>query len=897
MTIRNLDRLFNPRAVAVIGASARPGAVGHVVLANMRAAGFAGTLMPVNQRESEIDGLRTWPDIASLPENPDLAIIATPPDTVPGLIGQLAERGCAGAVVITAGFGEGGSEAGAQRRQAMLDVARPALLRIIGPNCLGMLAPSAGVNASFSHVAAKSGPIACFTQSGAVAAALLDWATARGLGFRYLVSLGDTADVDFGDLLDFVASDPETKAILLYVESIGSARKFMSAARAAARIKPVIVVKSGRHPGAAAAAASHTGALAGSDAVYDAAFRRAGLLRVTGLEQLFTAAETLSRTSRIKGTGLTILTNGGGFGVLAADALLDLRGTLAPLSPDTLAALDAVLPPTWSHANPVDIIGDASGDRYDKAASALLADPQTDAILALFCPTGVTSAPDAADGLIRAWKRRRPGSSPALLACWFGARDAEAARTALTAASIPTFDNIATAIDGYAQLAEFARNQQQLRHVPNPREGAGTAPDRATAGAVFAAARAAGQAWLDPIEVKTVLNAYNIPTVRSRVVTTPDAAGQAAAAFGGPVALKIRSPQIVHKTEVGGVILDLIGAASVRAAAEAMAERVARERPDATVDGFLVEEMIQRPDSFELIVGISVDATFGPVVMFGQGGVAVEVVADTALALPPLDPELARALVERTRIARLLHGFRGRPPVDLDAVCQLLINVAQLAMDHREIVELDINPFLANASGVIALDARIRIGDPAAAVPMAILPYPHALETDIPLRDGTHVRLRPIRPDDADPLVRMHHRLAPEDIRARFHGMMRDLEPALLARLTQIDYDREMAVIAFADGDDDPLGVVRINADPDNASAEFAIVVRSDWHGRGLGTAMMNAIIAHARQRGIGELVGSVLQDNRPMLTMMRELGFDATHAGMNEMTVRLDLTGEHRSP
>jgi len=897
MSIRNLDRLFHPRAVAVIGASARPGAVGHVVLANMRAAGFAGSLMPVNPHESDIDGLRVWPDIAALPENPDLAIIATPPDTVPGLIGQLAARGCAGAVVITAGFGEGGSAAGAQRRQAMLDAAHPALLRIIGPNCLGMVAPSAGVNASFSHVHAKSGPIACFTQSGAVAAALLDWATARDLGFRYLVSLGDTADVDFGDMLDFVASDPETKAILLYIESIASARKFMSAARAAARNKPVIVVKAGRHPAAAAAAASHTGALAGSDAVYDAAFRRAGLLRVTGLEQLFTAAETLSRTSRIKGTGLTILTNGGGFGVLTADALLDLRGTLAPLSPDTKATLDAVLPPTWSRANPIDIIGDANGDRYFKAASALLADPEADAILALFCPTGVTSSQDAADGLIRAWTQRRPGSSPALLACWFGAREAETARAALTGASIPNFDSIATAIDGYTQLTEFARNQAQLRHVPSRRDGDGHTPDRNAASAVFAAARAAGREWLDPLGVKTVLNAYKIPTVRSRLVTTPEAAGEAAAAFGGPVALKIRSPHIVHKTEIGGVILDLVGAASVRSAAEAMAARVARERPAAMLEGFLVEEMIQRPDSFELIVGISIDPTFGPVVMFGQGGVAVEVVADTALALPPLDPDLAHALVERTRIARLLHGFRGRPPVDLDIVCRLLVNVAQLAMDHREIIELDINPFLANASGVIALDARIRIGDPAAAVPPAILPYPHEMETDVELRDGTRVRLRPIRPDDADGLVRMHQRLAPEDIRARFHGMMRELEPALLARLTQIDYDREMALIAFAAGDETPLGVVRLNADPDNISAEFAIVVRSDWHGRGLGTSMMGALIAYARHRRIGCLIGSVLRDNRPMLTLMRELGFEAAHAEVNEMTVRLDLSTQPSSP
>jgi len=891
MTTRNLARLFAPRAVAVIGASARPHAVGHVALMNMRAAGFTGRLMPVNPRETVIEGMPVWPDIASLPETPDFAVIATPPDTVPGLIKQLADRGCAGAAVITAGFGEGGSEAGARRRRAMLDAARPALLRIIGPNCLGMIAPAAGVNASFSRAPAKPGPIACFTQSGAVAAALLDWAAARDIGFRYLVSLGDTADVDFGDLLDFVAADTETKAVLLYVESITAARKFMSAARGAARNKPVIVVKAGRHPAAAAAAASHTGAMAGSDAVYDAAFRRAGVLRAAGLEQLFAAAETLSRTGPVKGEALAILTNGGGFGVLAADALLDRDGIMATLSPDTIAALDRVLPPSWPRANPVDIIGDADGYRYAAALAGLLSDPGIDLVLALNCPTGVTSAPETAEGLIRGWTTRRPGVSPALLACWLGAgEDAVAARGSLARAGIPVFDSIAGAIDGYTQLADFSRGQRQLLRVPSGDDDEDAAPDRALTGAVFEAARAAGREWLDPLAARQVLGAYGIPTARSRAAASPEEAAAAAAGLGGPVALKIRSSAIVHKSDVGGVALNLTGANEVRAAAEAMAARIAAARPDAVLEGFTVEDMIHRAGAFELIAGISVDPVFGPVVLFGQGGVAVEVTGDTALALPPLDRELARALIERTRIARPMHGFRGRPPVDLDAVCRLLVNVARLALDHREIVELDINPFLADAAGVIALDARIRIGDPDRAVPAAIMPYPRELETVHRLRDGAAVRLRPIRPGDAPSLARMHGRLAVADIRARYHGMMRELSPALLVRLTQIDYDREMALIARTDGDEIPLGVVRLHADPDNTEAEFAILVRSDWHGRGLGTLMMHAIIDHARNRGIGTVTGSVLRDNSAMLTLMHEFGFAIGQAQGDEVTVRLPI-------
>jgi acetyltransferase len=890
MSIRNLDRMFAPRSVAVIGASNRPRAVGGLALANMLAAGFKGTLMPVNPRESEIGGLRAWPDVASLPVAPDMAVIATPPDTVPGLIADLAKRGCAGAVVITAGFGEGGHEEGARRRQAMLDAARPALLRIVGPNCLGMLAPASGVNASFSPVPATAGSIACFTQSGAIAAALLDWASARGIGFRYLVSIGDTADVDFGDLLDYVAADPQTKSVLLYIESITSARKFLSAARSAARGKPVIVVKSGRHPAAAAAAASHTGALAGSDGVYDAAFRRAGVLRVPGLEQLFAAAETLARAHPMRGDRLAILTNGGGFGVLATDALLDAGGTLADLSPATRAALDKVLPQTWSHGDPIDIIGDAGGQRYADALGVLMADPDIDAVLTLNCPTGVASSQEAAEGVIRAWAARPAYHAPTLLGCWLGAHEAATARVQLAEAGIPAFESIESAIAGAMELAEFARNQKQLLHVPGRRDDTVTPPDRDLVDGLIIAARAAGRQWLDAGDVRSVLAAYGVPLVQSRSVATPAEAAAAADELGGPVVLKIRSSVITHKTDVGGVVLDLKGGASVRAAAESMLERVAVARPGVPIDGFVVERMARPADAFELIVGVTVDPTFGPVVLFGQGGIGVEAISDTALALPPLDLELARGLVARTRVWRLLKGFRTQPAVDLDGIARLLVAISQLALEHREIIELDINPFLASADGVIALDARIRLGDPAKAVPVAIVPYPHELETVAGLLDGAVVRLRPIRPEDAENLVDLHRSLAPEDIRTRFHGMLRELDATMLVRLTQIDYDREMAFIAFTEGDPVSLGVVRMHADPDNESAEFALLVRSDWHGRGLGTWLMQAIINYAKGRGTRRIVGSVLRDNIKMLTLIRGLGFHATAHDGDELTMVLEL-------
>jgi acetyltransferase len=882
MTIRNLDRVLAPQSVAVIGASGRDRAVGHLVLTNMIAAGFKGALMPVNPHEAEIEGLPCYPSVEALPVDPDLAVIATPPDTVPDLIAALGKRHCAGAVVITAGFGEGGAEEGQRRRQAILDAARPSLLRIIGPNCLGMVVPGAQVNASFGPVPAKAGGIACFTQSGAVAAALMDWGHAHDVGFRYLISLGDMADVDFGYLLDHAASDGCTRAILLYVESITSARKFMSAARAAARGKPVIVVKSGHHPAASAAARSHTGALAGSDAVYDAAFRRAGLLRVQGLGDLFSAAETLSRaTSPRRGERLAIMTNGGGFGVLATDAWLDAGGVMAELSPETIAALDAKFPPTWSRANPVDIIGDAGADRYRDGLTALLNDHGVDTILALNCPTGVASSAEAADGLLAAWAARPKFAAPNVLACWLTSTGGDALRARFATAGIPAFETIESAIAGAAELAEYARNQRLMLRVPASGEDAEPNVDVARARALISAAP---KGWMDAPDAKQLIAAHGIPVVPLLSATTPEEAGRAADELGGPVVLKIRSRTILHKSDVGGVALDLMGARQVADAARSMLERID------DIDGFTVEAMAKRPGAFELIIGASVDPTFGPVILFGQGGVGVEAIADTTIALPPLDLELARGMIARTRVARQLRGFRGRPPVDLDALANALVSVSRLMLDHPEVMELDINPILADAQGVIAVDARVRLGDAGTRIRPAIVPYPRALESDITLRDGTIMHLRPIRPDDATSVKRFLEAVSHEDIRARFHGALRDFSGPLLVRLTQIDYDREIALIGFRDGDDLPLGVVRYYTDPDGIGAEFAILVRSDLHGHGLGTTLMNRLIDLARAKGLKRLVGSVLRDNVRMLHLVRDLGFVAENARGDEVTMVLTL-------
>lgn len=870
MSQRNLSALFRPASIALIGASERPGTVGAVLAQNLLRAGFGGPVFPVNPGRRSVEGVWTYPDIASLPATPDLAVIATPPPTVPGLIAELGRRGTRAAVVITAGFGEGGDVAGKALRQAALDAAQPHLLRIVGPNCVGVQVPGIHLDASFARGFADVGDLAFVVQSGAVATSVLDWAKARSIGFSAVVSLGDMIDVDFGDLLNHFAADTETRAILLYVEAVTSPRKFMSAARAAARIKPVVVVKAGRHAEGARAAASHTGALAGSDAVYDAAFRRAGMLRVLDLEELFAAVETLSRVKPFDGDRLAILSNGGGVGVLATDALIDHGGHLAELAPATLAGLDRVLPPTWSKGNPVDIIGDAQGKRYADALSVLLADPGTDAVLVLNCPTAIASGLEAAEAVVGAVAAS--GKGRVVLTSWLGDQAAAEARKLFHRSAIPTFDTPEQAVRGFAHALRYRQGQRLLMEVPPSIPE--FAVDAAKARSAIETALAEGREWLDELAAKTVLDAYGIPTVPTRIAKDPDEAARLAADFARPVAIKILSPDITHKSDVGGVVLDLEGADATRHAAETMLERVRRAQPAARISGFTVQPMERRPDALETIVGIAEDTLFGPVVLFGHGGTAVEAIDDKSLALPPLNLRLARELIQRTRIAKLLAGYRDKPPADLDALALTLVRVAQLASDLAEVVELDINPLLVDAKGVIALDARIRVRRSTAPAEsrLAIRPYPRELESVVEAA-GETIRIRPIRPEDEPALHEFFGKLSPEDVRMRFLQPLKRLPQSLAARLTQIDYDREMALVAFDAGGSEILGVARLSADPDNARAEFAIIVRTDRQGLGLGSLLMTRILGYGWDRGIGRIIGDVLGENERMLDLCRSLG------------------------
>ena len=875
MSVRNLDRLFNPASIALIGATDRPGSVGAVVMRNLRRAGFQGSLMLVSPHHRELEELRVYPNIASLPQAPDLAVIVTPPVAVPALVAELGERGTKAAIVITAGFGELGA-GGKALQQAVLDAARPHLLRLVGPNCVGVMVPGIGLDASFSHLAPPAGEIAFVSQSGAMITSMLDWAAPRNIGFSRVVSLGDMADVDFGDMLDFLAADAHTHAILLYVEGVTHGRKFMSAARSAARAKPVLVLKVGRSAAGAKAAHSHTGALAGSDAVYDAAFARAGMLRVGTMAELFEAAETLALTRDQTGDRLAIVSNGGGAGVLATDALAAMGGRLAELAPATITRLDEALPPTWSHGNPVDIIGDAPGARYAAAIHALVADRGVDGLLVLNCPTALADPGAAAQAVIDTLAALPPATLQGrnVLTAWLGEQSAGPARRRFESVGIPSYDTPEAAVAAFSYRVRYQQNQTLLMETPPARPDP-LEPDVKAVRAVLAKALQPGApSWLDAESVAVVLGAYGIAQPRSRNVTTAGEAAAAADEIGFPVALKIRSPDITHKSDAGGVALGLRDKAAVRDATEAMLRRVRASCPAARIDGILVQHMIERPGAVELLVGLSEDAVFGPVVVFGQGGTAVEIVNDSAVALPPLNLPLARWQMQRTRVWRLLQAYRGKPAAAIDAIAEVLIRLGQMAGDHPEIRELDINPLLADAEGVVALDARIRIGEAAlpGAARLAIAPYPKHLERVARTRGGTPVSLRPVRPEDEPLLLDLFAHMSPEDIRLRFFAPIRELSHRLAARLSQADYDRELALLA--EGDGVALGVARYFADPDRLRAEYSIAVRSDWKGRGIGHVLLTSLIEAAREAGIGELFGEVLRENQPMLDMCRTLGF-----------------------
>jgi len=891
MTVRNLQHLFAPNSVAVIGASEKPHSVGATVLHNLLGGGFKGEIYPVNPKYDSLSGRKVYRSIAALPAAPDLAVICTPPDTVPGLIGELGARGTRAAIVLTAGLGAIKDRHGRSLKQAMLDAAAPYLLRILGPNCVGMLVPGIGLNASFAHEGAKPGQIAFVSQSGALVTGVLDWAKTRGIGFSKFISLGDSADIDFGDVLDYLASDADTHAILLYVEDIHHARKFMSAARAAARSKPTLVVKSGRAPEGAKAAASHTGALAGSDSVYDAAIRRAGMLRVLTTEELFGAVETLAHARPLDGDRLTIMTNGGGPGVMATDELICSGGKLSALSGTTLGKLDEVLPTTWSHGNPVDIIGDAPAERYVQTLEELLHDPQSDAILFIHAPTAIVPSADIAKA-IAPLAQKAPRN---ILACWLGGNSVAEARKIFSEAGIPTYDTPEEAVHGFMQIVHYRANQNLLMQVPSAAPS-DFVPDRAKAQSVIQQALGAGRHILTEPEAKAVLAAYGIPVVETRIANTVDEAVQYAQEIGFPVAVKILSPDISHKSDVGGVALDLETAEAVRTLADSMHKRLHKLLPDARLQGFSVQSMARRPEAHELIVGVTTDPVFGPVILFGQGGIAVEVMADNAVTLPPLNSVLARDLISRTRVSKLLAGYRNRPPADIDAVSRTLIQISHMVTDIPEIIELDINPLLADSRGVIALDARVRVAVADATVSgydrLAICPYPDQLEQQVEWQ-GQPLVLRPIKPEDGQAHVAFFNSLDPEDVRYRMFIRMRELSPSQLARLTQIDYDREMAFIATRkkpDGQWETLGVVRAVADPDNTQAEFAIIVRSDLKGQGLGKLLLKKLIDYCRSHGTKEIVGEALSHNTGVLHLVAQFGFNVTQADGDAGTMHLHL-------
>ena len=880
MSTYQLKNLLSPRSVALVGASPRPTSVGRAILGNIHKAKFKGQFGVVNTRYPDIDGVATVGSLGKLPFAPELVVITAPAAAIPGLIEEAGARGAAGALIITSGLGHGAGSLA----QASEDAAHKYGMRLVGPNCLGIIMPGANLNASFSAHMPCAGNLALISQSGAIATGMVDWAAQRGVGFSGIVSIGDQLDVDIADLLDYFAMDGKTRAILLYVEAIKDARKFMSAARAASRIKPVVVVKSGRMAQGAKAAATHTGALAGSDAVYDAAFRRAGILRVSDLRELFDCAETLGRVASPPGKRLTMLTNGGGIGVLAIDRLVELGGIPAAIVPATRAKLDAVLPRNWSGSNPVDIVGDADPARYAAALEILLADPGNDAILVMNVQTAIARADDIAATvaeLVRKYRQQHHHAAKPVLAVWVGAD--QKTIDLLSGAGIPNYPTEDDAVRGFMYLVQHRELAAELAQVPPamPRE---FAPDIDTARGIMAAALADGREWLDPVEIKRLLEAYEIPMVPTYAAADVEQAVAYASelfAQGATVVLKIMSRDIIHKSDVGGVVLNLTSPDAVRLATAGIMARARKLRPEARIAGVIVQAMVLRPKARELILGLADDPTFGTVIVFGRGGTAVEVINDKALALPPLDLPLARDLIERTRVSRLLRAYRDVPAAKPDAVAMVLVKLAQMAADLPEIRELDINPLLADESGVLAVDARISIGQVeqkfqgTGPANFAVRPYPSQWQRHIQVKEGWRVFVRPIRPEDEPLIHELLRHITAHDLRLRFFAPMKEFTHEFIARLTQLDYARAMAFVAFDETTNEMVGVVRIHSNSIYETGEYAILLRSDLKGRGLGWALMQLIIEYAKSEGLKAISGDVLKENTVMLEMCRNLGFE----------------------
>jgi acetyltransferase len=889
-----LDAIFRPRGVAVVGATEREGSVGRTILWNLISSPFGGTVFPVNPTRRAILGIKASPSLTAIGEPVDLAVIVTPPPSVPALMEECAALGIRGVIIISAGFREVGP-AGAALEQEVLRTARAAGIRVVGPNCLGVMSPVSGLNATFAADMASRGSVGFVSQSGALLTAVLDWSLREGIGFSHVVSLGSMADVGWGDLIDYLGDDPHTQSIVMYMETIGDARSFLSAAREVALTKPIVVIKPGRTAQAARAAASHTGSLAGSDEALAAAFRRVGVLRVDRIGDLFGAAELLARQPRPRGPNLTIVTNAGGPGVLATDTLISGGGRLTELTEERRARYDEVLPPTWSHGNPVDIIGDAPPERYAQALAIAAEDPGADGMLVILTPQAMTDPTRTAEALIP--HAHIPGKP--VLASWMGGVEVAEGARVLARAGIPTFEYPDQAAEMFNHLWRYDEAIRNLYETPVLPDDEDTRLDRERATAIVRGAREAGRTLLTEIESKQVLAAYGIPVTETRLASTEDEAVAQADALGYPVVVKLHSLTVSHKTDVGGVQLDLRDADAVRGAWRAIRAGLERGPGIDAFDGVTVQPMVST-EGYELIVGSSVDAQLGPLLLFGMGGQLVEVFRDRALGLPPLNTTLARRMIEQTRIATALRGVRGRAPVDMDALEQLLVRFSMLVVEQRAIAELDINPLLASADRLLALDARVVLHEPALTeqqLPrLAIRPYPRRYVEPWTAPDGTPLVIRPIRPEDEPLMVAFHRELTEETVYARYFAHLGLSQRTAHERLTRVcfnDYDREIALVAEstdrATGDVAIVAVGRLSRSHVAPSGEFSLLVVDRWQRHGLGRELLGRLVRIAKDEGLERIWADLLAVNVGMRRVAESLGFTIS-GELTEGTLRAEL-------
>lgn len=862
-----------PKAIAVFGASDKPDSVAGRVYQNLLQGGFAGPVYGVNPKHATLAGAKCYPDLGTIQAPVDVAVIGTPATTVPDILHQCGEHNVRVAIILSAGFSDDGQPNALQ--QAVLQQAQQYNIRVLGPNCLGVIRPKINLNATFSNNTARHGNLALISQSGALCTAILDWAERRNIGFSSVISLGDAADIDFGSMLDYLALDPETKGILLYIEGIRDARGFMSGLRSAARMKPVVVLKVGRHHASAQAALSHTGSLVGSNDVFNAALQRAGAVRVHDVNELFAIAQLLANQHRVAGNRLAIVTNGGGPGIMATDRALDLGVEPAQLAAETNQQLQVLMPAHWSAGNPVDILGDAPPQRYRQAVELCLQDPGVDGVLVLLTPQAMTHPDQVAQGIVEI----ETPANKIILTCWMGQAQVEASRLLFAENKIPSFITPENAVEAFAYLVEYYRNQRLLMQVPGPLRQ-NSEPDVEGARMIIEVALSEQRHLLSRSEANAILSAFTIPVMPVVVCRSPNEALVAAESLGFPVAMKINSADIAHKTDVDGVRLHIANAQAVRSTYLELIETVKGLRPEAKLDGVTVEAMYHKPHGRELMAGVIRDAVFGPVITFGAGGTMLEFVRDRATALPPLNTLIIETMISQTRVSRLLQQFRNQPPVDRQAIIRILRRLSELVCELPQIRELDINPFIVNEDGAIVLDARIVVDHYRSNLDryahMAIHPYPARFTTHWQLADGTDIVSRPIRPEDAGIETAFIARLSAQSKYFRFMRALQELTPEMLVRFTQIDYDREMALIAVTeqDGEEIEIAVARYITNPDASSCEFAIVVADEWTQKGIGSQLLRQLMAVAKARGLHSMEGEVLSDNRPMLEMAKSLGF-----------------------